>query len=97
MTHREMTARDKAREYYKGSTVEAIAMRSAYERGHRDGYEYAKTDPNLSLTWEDVMHLSMIENGVCGEIDYKQKDINEVYPTNEEYYKEILRRFKEVR
>ena len=63
-----------------------------YQReGFIKGYEQAEKD--LALTWEDVLQIRGIMAQMCVEPD----EHPEWLLTDEAYYEEVLRRFKEAK
>jgi len=64
--------------------------RNAKRLGFQQGYEQAEKD--LELTWEDISTIRQIM------FDYNRTIRNEMpLPSNENYCKEVLKRFKEIK
>lgn len=61
--------------------------------GFRVGYHQAERD--LELTWEDIKTILDIENDILRECNSHKELVIETYPKGENYYGEILKRFKE--
>lgn len=57
------------------------------------GYHQAEKD--LELNWEDINIILDIENDVLRECNLHTKLVLETYPKGEDYFGEILKRFKE--
>ena len=57
-----------------------------------DGYEEA--EKNLALTWEDIKIILDIEIDILRECNSHKELVIETYPKGEDYYGEILKRFK---
>ena len=57
------------------------------------GYEQAEKD--LALTIEDVRIILDKENDILHECNDNSQQVIEVYPKEEDYYGEILKRFNE--
>lgn len=58
-----------------------------------DGYHQAEKD--LVLGWEDIKNILDIENDIIRECNCQMELVIETYPKGEDYYGEILKRFKE--
>ena len=78
---------DLVRKYCEGSSFEDACMeKPAYIAG------YHQAEKDLALTWEDISIIRQIT------YDYNRQVRNEMsVPQNEEYCKEILKRFNEER
>lgn len=63
-------------------------MMSAYE----EGYQQAEKD--LELTWEDIKIILDIEIDILRECNSQKELVIKTYPKGEDYYGEILKRFK---
>lgn len=57
------------------------------------GYNQAKKD--LELTLEDIRIILDIENDILHECNSQKELVIKIYPKGEDYYGEILKRFKE--
>ena len=57
-----------------------------------EGYRQAEKD--LELTWEDIKIILNIENDILRECNSQKELVIETYPKGENYYGEILKRFK---
>lgn len=69
-----------------------VDLNKACREKYQEGYEQAEKD--LELTWEDIKKISkvidiMIDDDIKGEIPEEWSD--------EEYYKEVLRRFNKTK
>lgn len=62
-----------------------------YEEGFNSGVKSA------ALTWEDVRTILDKENDILHECNDNAQQVIEVYPKEEDYYGEILKRFNEQR
>ena len=60
-----------------------------------DGYEQAEKD--LELGSEDIRTILNIENDILSECNSHKELVIETYPKGEDYYGEILKRFKEMK
>ena len=60
-----------------------------------DGYQQAEKDNELTL--EDIKIIFDIENNILRECDSQKELIIKTYPKGEDYYGEILKRFKEMK
>ena len=58
-----------------------------------EGYHQAEKD--LELGWEDIRTILNIENDILSECNSQKELVIETYPKGEDYYGEILKRFKE--
>jgi len=67
--------------------------RNAKRLGFQQGYEQAEKD--LALTWEDIKIVLDIEIDILRECNSHKELVIETYPKGEDYYGEILKRFKE--
>ena len=63
--------------------------RVAYEQG------YQQAEKDLALTWEDIKIILDIEIDILRECNSHKELVIETYPKREDYYGEILKRFKE--
>jgi hypothetical protein len=61
--------------------------------GYQQGYEQAEKD--LELTWEDMKLLQDISHEVFAEVANGCIDYYQVYPTEQSFLEEVLKRFKE--
>lgn len=61
--------------------------------GYQQGYEQAEKD--LELTWEDVKMLQNISSTVYSEVAQGSVDYYQIYPTEQSFLEEVLKRFKE--
>ena len=60
-----------------------------------EGYHQAEKD--LELTLEDIKIILDIENDILRECNGQKELVIETYPKGEDYYGEILKRFKEMK
>ena len=58
-----------------------------------DGYEQAEKD--LELTWEDFKLLQDLSHEVFAEVVKGSVDFYQIYPTEQSFLEEILKRFRE--
>ena len=58
-----------------------------------EGYHQAEKD--LELTWEDVKMLQDISSTVYSEVAQGSVDYYQIYPTEQSFLEEVLKRFKE--
>ena len=72
------------------SKAEDRLMEKQYNLGFRRGYEAAEKD--LALTWEDIKTIVQI----LDDSDWYDFEINGKL-WSEEFYKEVLKRFKEAK
>ena len=61
--------------------------------GFIKGYHQAEKD--LELGWGDIKIILDIENDILRECNSQKELVIETYPKGEDYYGEILKRFKE--
>ena len=66
-------------------------MMSAYEEG------YHQAEKDLELNVEDIKIILDAENDILHECNDSSKLVIETYPKGEDYYGEILKRFKELK
>lgn len=64
-------------------------IRRLYAKGYR------KAEKDLGLGWEDVRIILDAENDILRECNSQKELVIETYPKGEDYYGEILKRFKE--
>lgn len=60
-----------------------------------EGYHQAEED--LELTWEDVKLLQDISGEVFAEVARGSVDYYQIYPTQQSFLEEVLKRFKELK
>ena len=60
-----------------------------------EGYHQAEQD--LKLTWEDVKLLQDISGEVFAEVARGSVDYYQIYPTQQSFLEEVLKRFNEER
>lgn len=56
---------------------------------------YHQAEKDLELGWEDIRIILDIENDILCECNSQKELVIETYPKGEDYYGEILKRFKE--
>ena len=66
-------------------------QRKAYIKGYR------QAEKDLELTWEDLKLLQDISHEVVAEVAKGSVDYYQIYPTQQSFFKEVLKRFKERR
>ena len=71
------------------ANYDTIARRDAFEFG------YLKAEKDLELTWEDLKLLQDISNEVFAEVANGSVDYYQIYPTQQSFLEEVLKRFKE--
>ena len=59
------------------------------------GYQQAEKD--LELTWEDMRIILDAEIDILRECNSQKELVIETYPKGEDYYSEILKRFKDFK
>ena len=64
-------------------------QRVAYIKG------YNQAEKDMKLTWEDVRIILDAENDILRECNIQKELVIKTYPKGEDYYGEILKRFKE--
>ena len=62
-------------------------------KGFVKGYEQAEKD--LALTWEDVKRIVEIADSLMPYVCVKQGDLEHNFQTEENYYREVLKRFNQ--
>lgn len=62
---------------------------------YQEGYHQAEQD--LKLTWEDVKLLQDISGEVFAEVARGSVDYYQIYPTQQSFLEEVLKRFNEER
>ena len=63
--------------------------------GFIKGYEQAEKD--LELTWKDIKIILDAENDILRECNSRKELVIEIYPKEEDYYGEVLKRFKDYK
>lgn len=59
------------------------------------GYHQAEKD--LELTWKDIKIILDIENDILRECNSQKELVIKTYPKGEDYYGEVLKRFKNLK
>ena len=59
---------------------------------YKQGYHQAEKD--LELTWKDIKIILDVENDILHECNDQKELIIETYPKEEDYYGEILKRYR---
>ena len=62
---------------------------------YKQGYNQAEKD--LELGWEDIKIILDIEIDILCECNSQEELVIETYPKGEDYYGEILKRFKDLK
>jgi hypothetical protein len=88
-----MCKAEKSAEEYAKKFILTVDHLSDAERAFRDGYEQAEED--LELTWKDLKLLQNISQGIFAETANGRAEFYQVYPTEQSFFEEILKRFKE--
>jgi hypothetical protein len=93
--------------FIKGyNQAEKDLHKSIYKAGFLDGFEdavegqyekgYAQAEKDLELlTLEDIRIILDVENDILRECNSQKELVIKTYPKGEDYYGEILKRFKE--
>ena len=68
----------------------SIACQIAYVKG------YHQAEKDLELTWADIKIILDIEIDILRECNSQKELVIETYPKTEDYYGEILKRFKKL-
>ena len=90
-------AKDRAQAAYpawRNGIDDEFNTSSAY-CGFIKGYHQAEKD--LELTWEDLKLLQDISNEVFAEVANGSVDYYQIYPTEQSFLEEVLKRFKEIK
>ena len=74
---------------YNGSHDLNYYKRVLYQQG------YHQAEKDLELTWEDIRIILDAENDILRECNSQKELVIKTYPKGEDYYGEILKRFKE--
>lgn len=78
-----------------------IAGRDGYDENIRErkgfvkGYHQAEKDKEL--TWEDLKLLQNISHGIFAETANGSAEFYQVYPTDQSFFEEVLKRFKDLK
>ena len=78
-----------------------IAARDGYDENLRErkgfvkGYEQAEKDNEL--TWKDLKLLQNISHGIFAETANGSAEFYQVYPTEQSFFEEVLKRFKDLK
>ena len=88
-------AKEEALKAYPPQSIAA----NYYTINRRDAFEYGylKAEKDLELGWEDIKIILDIENDILRECNSQKELIIDIYPKGEDYYGEILKRFKELK
>lgn len=90
-----MNKAGKLAEEYAEKFILTVDHRSNVEEAYRDGYEQAEMDNEL--TWEDMKLLQGISHGIFAETANGSAEFYQVYPTEQSFFEEILKRFKDLK
>jgi hypothetical protein len=71
-----------------------IVLGQAFMKGAEWADEH-QAEKDLELTWEDIRIILDAENDMLRECNSQKELVIETYPKGEDYYGEILKRFKE--
>lgn len=78
-----------------------IAERDRYDENLRErkGFvkDYHQAEKDLELTWEDLKLLQNISHGIFAETANGSAEFYQVYPTEQSFFEEVLKRFKELK
>ena len=77
-----------------------FSERRGYDNTFKDRREsyikgYNQAEKDLELTWKDIRIILDAENDILRECNSQKELVIETYPKREDYYGEILKRFKE--
>ena len=74
------------------------ADENSYTLGYINGYTDCEVEKeDLAPTWQDMEEIVGIADTMLRECHDKGIEPKEVYPEEEVYYKEVLRRFNEMK
>ncbi len=90
-----MCKAEKLAEEYAKNFILTVDHLSDAERAFREGYEQAEED--LELTWKDLKLLQNISQGIFAETANGSGEFYQVYPTEQSFFEEILKRFKNLK
>lgn len=79
---------------YDTKAVTAIT-KEAGKIGRKIGKEIVEALKEKELTWQDIKRIIAIEGDIYLETGNDPKKVVETYDTEEKFYGEILRRYKE--
>lgn len=85
----------KQKRYSKRVQYEKIDVHQSVRTIYIKGYHQAEKD--LELSWEDINIILNIENDILRECNSQKELVIETYPKGEDYYGEILKRFKDFK
>lgn len=68
---------------------------NGFVEGFVEGYHQAEED--LALTWEDLKLLQDLSHEVFAEVVKGSVDFYQIYPTEQSYLEEVLKRFKDLK
>ena len=77
----------------RASELHILMWDTDFYNGFVKGYDQAEKD--LELSWEDIRIILGAENDILRECNSQKELVIETYPKGEDYYGEILKRFKE--
>lgn len=87
-----MKAEERALEKYP-------AHKSVFDKYEKQRYAYIcgyiQAEKDLELTWEDLKLLQDISHEVFAEVANGSVDYYQIYPTEQSFLEEVLKRFKE--
>ena len=94
-------AEERALEKYPKTTrdIDGIVIDIGHPQYIRDFYivGYHQAEKDLELTWKDIKIILDIENDILRECNSHKELVIETYPKGEDYYGEILKRFKDLK
>ena len=82
-------AEDRYLDYFQDGRLRNCSSRNAFLYGYR------QAERDMELTWEDVRIILDAENDIIHECNSQKELVIETHPKGEDYYGEILKRFKE--
>ena len=82
-------AEDRYLEHFQDGRVRNCSSKEAFLLG------YHQAEKDLELTWEDVKMLQDISSTVYAEVAQGSVDYYQIYPTEQSFLEEVLKRFKE--
>ena len=91
-------AEDRALEKYPVEMYEEVGWRCIDKNVNKRKYfvkGYHQAEKDLELGWEDVKMLQDISSTVYAEVAQGSVDYYQIYPTEQSFLEEVLKRFKE--
>ena len=82
-------AEDRYLEHFQDGRLRNCSSKEAFLLGYR------QAEKDLELTWEGVKLLQDISHEVIAEVAHGSFDYYQIYPTQQSFSEEVLKRFKE--